>query len=365
MTTSMKAPIHHAASIGLALAGTLLAGGAGAQSSITVFGVADAAVRRASTSGAGSVTSLVSGAYSSSRFGFRGQEDLGGGLRASFWLESFLSTDTGLSTPVGFQRRATVSLSHTDFGELRLGRDYTPTHSNWSRFDPFNYVGIGAVQLFALGAAGTTPATAAFGTAPNTIQRASNGLQLLLPRNAWGLDGGVLLSFRESGTAANDQHKATGGRLGVTAGPVYVSAAMMKTRNDLTGPDTFDDAAVGVSYDASVVKLVAGVRRFEFRSARQNNLLLGATVPIGQHELKASWNRADWGGRVGNTVIEDNRADQLALGYVYNFSKRTRWYATLATLRNKAGSRFAIPGAPAAAAGKSSRGLESGLNHEF
>lgn len=336
-----------------------------AQSSVTVFGVADAAVRRASTSGAGSITSLVSGAYSSSRFGFRGQEDLGGGLTASFWLESFLSVDAGTTTPVGFQRRSTVSLTHSDIGELRLGRDYTPTHSNWSRFDPFNYVGIGAVQLFALGASGSTPATSAFGTAPNTIQRANNGIQLLLPRNAWGLDGGVVFGFRENGTAANDQHKISGGRLGVTAGKLYVSAAMMKTRNDLTGPDTFDDAAIGASYDASVVKLVAGVRRFEFRNAKQTNLLLGATMPIGLHEIKASWNRADFDGRVGNIAIDSNRADQFAVGYVYNFSKRSRFYATYATLRNKAGSRFAIPGAPAAAAGASSRGLESGFNQEF
>lgn len=341
-----------------------LAGAASAQTSVTIFGVVDAALRTASTDGAGSATSLASGGNSSSRFGFRGQEDLGDGLSASFWLESFLNVDTGAATPGLFMRRSTVSLSQAGLGELRLGRDYTPTHSNWSRFDPFGYVGIGAVQLFALGATGTTPATAAFGTAPNTIQRASNAVQYLLPRNPWNLEGGLMYAFREGGTAANDQHKVVGGRLGVTLGPVFVSAATAKTNNNLT-VEAFKDSALAASYQWDGVKISAGIRRFEYRSARQDNLLLAAIVPVGVSEFKFSWNRADMDGRVGTTSIANDRADQFALGYVYNLSKRSRLYSTVAVIRNKGNSRFVIPGAPAGVAGVSSRGLEAGINHEF
>jgi predicted porin len=295
----------------------------------------------------------------------RGVEDLGGGLSASFWLESFLAMDTGAVNPPGFGRRSTVSLADRSWGELRLGRDYTPTHSNWSRFDPFGYVGIGSNQLLILSATGSTPVRAAFGADPNTVQRVSNGVQYLLPRNRFGLDGGVVYAFREGGTTAQDDHHAVGGRLGFTTGKFYVSAASLHTRNTTTN-DTFKDTALGASYDAGVVKVSAAIRRFDFQASRQNTSIVGAVVPLGVHELKASWVRASWDGRIGGTSIEANRADQYALGYVYNFSKTTRVYATWATLRNKGGSRFVIPGAPAATGnGQSSRGFEMGINKDF
>jgi len=348
-----------------ALALLALSGAASAQTSVTLFGVVDAGVRYAKTDGVGHVTSLMSGSYSSARYGFRGQEDLGGGLSASFWLESFLSADTGTTSPPGFQRRSTVSLSHTGVGELRLGRDYTPTHSNWARFDPFGYVGIGANQLLILSAAGNTPVTAAFGTSPNTIQRASNTVQFLLPRNAWGVEGGLTYGFHESGTAAADQHKVAGGRLGITAGKFFVSAAALNTSNNLTTLGKFKDRAIGASYDAPMVKVSAAVRRLEYATAQQTNTLLAASVPLGVHQIKASWNRSDMDGRVGTTSIDGNRTDQYALGYVYHLSKRSRIYGTYARMSNKGNARFVIPGAPAGTAGVSSSGFEAGINHDF
>lgn len=348
-----------------ALAVLLLVGGAAcAQSSLTVFGVMDAAVRRTNTDDVGHVLSLASGSYSSSRYGFRGREDLGGGLSASFWLESFLSTDTGAASPEGFQRRSTLSLSHTEWGELRMGRDFTPTHSNWSRFDPFNYVGIGSVQLFSLSATGNTPVTAAFGSNANSIQRSSNGLQYLLPRNSWGVEGGLTKAFGESKVSASDQHSSFGGRLGIHLGPVFVSAASYTTHDDKTISD-FKDRAVAASWNAGVVKLSGGVRRFEYKDASQNNYLLAAVVPLGAHEVKVSFNRARMGGSVGSNRIGGDRSDQLALGYVYRLSKRTVAYTTVATMRNQGNARFVVPGAPAGKSGATSQGFEFGVNHEF
>ncbi len=334
------------------------------QSSLTVFGVMDAAVRRTNTDGVGHVLSIASGSYSSSRYGFRGREDLGGGLSASFWLESFLSTDTGLSSPEGFQRRSTLSLSHAEWGELRMGRDFTHTHSNWSRFDPFNYVGIGSVQLFSLSATGNTPVTAAFGSNANSIQRSSNGIQYLLPRNGWGVEGGFTKAFGESKVSASDQHDSIGGRLGIHLGPVFVSAASYTTHDDKT-ISNFKDRALAASWNAGVIKLSAGVRRFEYKDAKQNNYLFAAIVPWGAHELKFSFNCARMGGSVGSTSINDDRADQLALGYVYRLSKRTVAYATAATIHDKGNARFVVPGSPAGKAGAKSQGFEFGMNHEF
>jgi predicted porin len=357
-------PMKNKSPLALAAALMLLAGGACAQSSVTLFGVADSAMRYAKTDGAGRLMSVVSGAYSSSRFGFRGTEDLGGGMSASFWLESFLNVDTGLTTPVGFQRRSTVSLTSRDVGELRLGRDYTPTHSSWARYDPFGYVGIGAVQLLILSATGNTPVTAAFGANPNSVQRISNAAQFILPRNPWGVEGALLFAWREGGTPANDQHYGRGARIGYTKDAISVSLARMNTR-DNTMLDDFTDTALAGSFDAGVVRVSGGVRRLDYLASSQKNYLLAAVVPMGPHELKASWNRAKFDGAVGATSIANDRSDQYAVGYVYHLSKRSHFYSTYGTIHNPGNARFVIPGAPVGLAGAASRGLEVGLNHEF
>ena len=159
-----------------------VSGFAAAQSSVTLFGIADAAFQR----GSGSVadrTQLGAGGNSSARIGFRGTEDLGGGMSASFWLESAVASDNGsggttstnnqtTGTTGGggltFGRRATVSLSGT-WGELRLGRDYSVQYYNRFSFDPFGNVGVGASQTNVGKLGGPT----------NT--RASNAIMYFLP----------------------------------------------------------------------------------------------------------------------------------------------------------------------------------------
>jgi predicted porin len=102
---------------------------------VTLFGIVDAAISGTTsnfTNGTSASTTRMDGSgYNSSRLGFRGTEDLGGGLAASFWLEAGLSNDTGVAgssavTGQLFNRRSTVSLSG-GFGEIRLGRDYKAT----------------------------------------------------------------------------------------------------------------------------------------------------------------------------------------------------------------------------------------------
>lgn len=105
---------------------TALVGSASAQSSVTTFGIADAAVTNVKNGSAGSRKTLSSGQSNTSRLGFRGTEDLGGGLRAGFWIEGQVDVDTG-GTTMDWQRRATVSLMGS-FGEIRLGRDQNPTY---------------------------------------------------------------------------------------------------------------------------------------------------------------------------------------------------------------------------------------------
>jgi predicted porin len=354
------------AALGLAL-GVVGTSGAWAQSSVTLGGVADSAVRHVRNEGLGGVTSLVSGSNATSRFIFRGTEDLGGGLSAGFHLESGVALDTGAGTTSNtlFDRRATLSLASKTAGELRLGRDYVPSYTNWVRFDPFSHVGVAGSNNF-VSATPTGPIRSAFGTSPSTTTRTSNSLQWLLPAGLGGLEGGLMWAPDENGTAAAGQHKVRGARLGYAAGALVVSGAVTRTENDLTATGRFDDRVIAALYDFGPVRVSLALRRFDQADARQDNLLLGAWIPVGNGEIKASWYRASFSGRVGATSLDANSARQLGLGYVHNLSKRTALYGTFSHIDNRGALAYAVPGgASGLLAGGSSRGMELGMRHNF
>ena len=120
-----------------------VAGLAQAQSTVTIFGIADLGLLSTSASGSGSVMSLNTDGNTSSRLGFRGTEDLGGGLKANFHLEGAVSLDSGTggtsnlnnkdanvgSNGFTFGRRSTLGLA-SNWGDVRLGRDYVPSFNN-------------------------------------------------------------------------------------------------------------------------------------------------------------------------------------------------------------------------------------------
>ena len=167
------------------------AGAASAQSSVTMFGVVD--LNLMSVDNDERTYSMGTDGMSSSRLGFRGVEDLGGGLKAGFWLEMGLAADTGDGTATWgngsrdtnalvFNRRSTVSLSN-QWGELRLGRDYTATFWSWTVFDPFGTNGVGSATNLALG---QDLSTALAGTTYGTLVRANNMVQYILPAGVFG-----------------------------------------------------------------------------------------------------------------------------------------------------------------------------------
>ena len=146
----------------VALAALATAGVASAQSNVTLFGTVDAGVSYYETTSKyqgtpaatptpdlkQSQTVLSNSGNASSRLGFRGQEDLGGGLAAGFWLE----VDPVERRRHGRPRRHLLRPPlHREpvgrFGEVRLGRDYTPTFWNDAVFDPFGVVGSGTSLL--------------------------------------------------------------------------------------------------------------------------------------------------------------------------------------------------------------------------
>ena len=382
----------------VALAALALAGIASAQSSVTLFGVLDAGVSyndtKSNLANGGSIkrsqwTQSTSG-YNSSRLGFRGTEDLGGGLAASFWLEAGLGNDTGAAGGGGtqlFNRRSTVSLSGA-FGEVRIGRDYTSTFWNDTVFDPFGTNGVGSNVIFGahLAPTATTPATPTSPYADSNYVRASNTVAYFLPTNLGGFYGQVQYGLAEqvktTGTNVSTAGRYVGGRFGYANGPLDVALAYGEsTTNDLiTSNNKVKTANLGASYDFGVVKAFTELSQFKLASgiattiidnSKVNGLLIGATAPIGAGLIRASFSTA----RV-SLPGADPRADKFALGYVHNLSKRTALYATYAHVNNK---NFGanVPGISAnagtgssplsygAGTPSSSNGYDFGIRHAF
>jgi predicted porin len=353
----LKTPTRSFVAALLATAFTLPAA---AQSSVQITGIADAAARQVSNQGRGSVKSLVSGSNATSRIVVRGSEDLGGGLSASFWLEHGLALDTGLPTGGFWDRRSTLSLASKTAGEVRLGRDYVPTYLNWVRFDPFSHVGA-AGSNNSVSATPLGPIRSAFGSTANTTVRASDTLQYLLPTGLGGLEGQVML-----GAGEGSGNKVVAGRLGYTAGPLYLSAARTVTENTNTASGKFTDIAVGGTWNLGWVRASAVWRQFKQNASKQTNLLLAGVVPVSTGEVKLSLIRVDLDGRVGATSIDANGATQLGLGYVHNLSKRSALYGTYARISNRGAATYQVPGGPAGLAGGArSTGYELGMRHSF
>lgn len=351
----------------IVLAAAAASAQAQAQAQVTLSGTLDLGVKSVSNTGVGSQKSMSSGANSTSRIIVSGREDLGDSLWAGFHLEHGLLADTGAAASASkfWDRRSTVSLGHSRWGELRLGRDFVPSYSNWSRYDPFAYVGVARSANF-VSASPTGPIRSAFGSNANTTVRSDNAVQFLLPGGLGGVEGSAMVAAGEGGAVASGLAKVIGLRLGYATKTWGVSAATTSSENSLTTDGKFKDTAIGGHAELAGVRLTAAWRQFDIGQAEQVLWLVGAVYSQGVHEFKASWNRSDMRGSVGTTALGANDASQWGLGYVYNLSKRSVVYASVARISNDGASRYTIADGPSGmAAGGSSSGYELGLRHRF
>ena len=113
---------------------------AAAQTSVTLYGVVDNAIAYSSNQGGHSNTYMNSGALAASKFGLFGTEDLGGGTQALFRLENGFAADTGAQSKsnVIFNRQAYVGLSNKTYGQITMGRQYTPYFQYVAALGPTN-----------------------------------------------------------------------------------------------------------------------------------------------------------------------------------------------------------------------------------
>lgn len=327
---------------------------ASAQSSVTLFGVVDVAARQVKNGSAGSLAQLASGSNATSRFGMRGVEDLGGGLRAGFHLESGISVDTGTTDAKFWGRRATVSLIG-GFGEVRMGRDYTPTAYN-TFADEFGIVGVGSRGIFSYGSGSTLGSTA------TTVLRADNTVGYFLPAMG-GVYGHLQLAAGE-GVIGN---KYMGGRVGYAAGPVNVAFAYGKTETGVTTPD-FKNYNLMFNYKLGPAMLYTLYDVKQWSPRQTKDLSVGATMPVGLGEVRLGYTRADRsGGAAGSGFANADDSTRLGIGYVHNLSKRSVLYTTYGQVTNKGAARSSVLYAPPAGmlGGQKSSGLEFGVRHTF
>ena len=330
---------------------------ASAQSSVTLFGIVDAAARQVKNGSAGSQKQLASGSNATSRFAVRGVEDLGGGLKAGFHLEGGLGVDTGTSDAKFWGRRSTVSLMG-GFGEIRLGRDYVPTEWN-TYFEPFGAVGVGSTGIFTYGASAGLGSPAA--SAVSSTLRKDNSIGYFLPAMG-GLYGQAMVSAGEG----VDGNKYIGGRIGYAAGPIDVAVAVGNT--DLASGTDYKQSNVMFNYDFGAAKLHSFYDVKKWGARQQKVLSLGATVPMGGGVFKLALANADRsGGAVGSGFGSADDSRLMAVGYVYNLSKRSALYTTYSRVTNKGAARSSVLyTAPAAMlGGQTSTGLELGVVHRF
>lgn len=338
-----------------------MTGAASAQSSVILFGVADLAARYVKNGGAGTQKQLSAGGLNTGRFGFRGVEDLGGGLFAGFHLESTVGPDVGAAgaaaTGKFFDRRSTVSLTNP-MGELRLGRDYNPTFWNTAIFDPFGAVGVGTVLNFTAGAT--------LGSGATTTLRNDNSIGYFLPTNLGGVYGQAMVAAGE-GTPGN---KYVGGRLGYAAGPF--DAAISYGRTETAFASDFDQSNIGASYKFGSVKAMGLYHLVKFGVIKQRTMLIGAVTTFGQSEIRASYIVNDRsGGATGSGFANGDDSRLMALGYVLNLSKRTALYGTASRITNDGAARAVVGGFPNNPAltgmlgGQTSSGFEMGVSHRF
>ena len=304
----------------IALAVLAASGAAMAQSSVTLFGVVDQAVTF--VNGNDNWNGLQSGGNATSRIGFRGVEDLGGGLKAQFWLEAGILADEGSGksggaegTGLEFKRRSTVSLLG-NFGEVRLGRSTTAAYDAVSRYDNFGTVGIGGSQQSA------------------GLIRVSNMLSYYTPDFS-GFKAGLNYGFGEV-AGDNRASRYLGGSVTYDNGPLSLGLGVDRLNRANALADDMTRWALGGSYNFGVVKLASSYTNTTFKPVtglkdKDRALYIGLSAPVGAAgEAKISYNRYE--NKFDGVKL---KADQFALGYVHNLSKRTAVYGTYAYMKNK------------------------------
>jgi predicted porin len=295
---------------------------------VTLYGIADVGMATVSNRDGKRWTGQDSGRLQSSRFGLRGSEDLGDGLRANFTFESGLNMTTGASASatVMFNRQAFLGLSSTTWGAVTMGRQYTPIYDHLilqSGAPTFGVAG-GAVD-------GIAPGANAAARFDNTIggTRIDSAFKYTSPVFS-GFKANAMLALDEGG--ARGQFQSVG--LGYASGPLTLGVAYHKSDCLKSAPCSgtkADDELVGLGggYDFGVARMgVIYTSQKNAKNVRGNNadvFSVLATVPLGLWSLSAGYQTLN-----DKTALNQD-IRQFNLSALYLLSKRTALYSAYTT----------------------------------
>jgi predicted porin len=328
-----------------------------AQSSVTLYGIADVWLgslktnSQAATGGpftAVSQTKIDSGGQSGSRWGMRGTEDLGGGLKGNFVIESGINLDAGSSAQNGlpYGRQAYVGLGG-GFGEVRFGRQY----SAYDVFkggvsaqgnNTFDVTGgttsaLNAGDVAALTGPGIVPAATLnkfagkLGSWVGYAARINNSMSYTTP-NFGGITGQVVLGLGEDKTTSTGATLNSSFHVNYANGPLALGLAYQNDQlaKATAGATALQNTIIGGSYDLGVAKLFASYNRANLKvpgdSLKANEFNIGARAPFGPVTLVGQYAQSKF-------KDADDKSSGFSFEALYALSKRTDTYLGLTSTK--------------------------------
>ncbi len=345
-----------------ALAVFATAGGAHAQSSVTVYGLTDLGMDYTDNANAAkkSVMRMTSGGMNTSRWGFRGTEDLGGGLSAIFNFEGGLLLDTGGSDGVVFKRQAWVGLDGA-YGRVVMGRSFTSVYDFLLPFDPMGYA---PSYSWATSGNATSPSKYGMTTAFDNLVKYSVGVG--------PMKFGATYGFGEQTTGASESAKlalATS----YTNGPFALVATYEEINgNDLPATGRRDKTTathLGASYTNGPLKLMAAARDYKLvagkaltADVRGTLYWTGVTYQTTPAVLLTG---AVYYQDVKNVAVNTDADPIMFVGRVrYALSKRTDLYVAAAYAKAK-NDKLVSLSRDDAGFDSTQRGVIAGVQHRF
>ena len=336
-----------------------------AQSSVQLYGVIDAGieVNRSGEPGAGTQTKMNTGNQSANRWGFRISEDLGGGLKAIANLEAGFNLDAGDTLTFGtpntlFGRRAIIGLSGS-WGELVLGRDYSPAYWTVLQGDRFKY-----------GLPGTISAATQLSNG-----RVSNGV-FFTSASYSGFYARLAASTGEERTEApRDAGRFWGGALEYKDDRLLATVSMNFRRDrQVASPvetGLFKEGGASLTYNFQPYSVNAGYFFTDPLSGpvgsvdRTRTFWLGGEVKFGASSVYTQISNV----RFKNTGGEDGDAFTYGIAYSYALSKRSNLYAAFGGVFNDGHSRLRLSTGSQSVGGNvfgaDPRALVVGMRHSF
>lgn len=337
-------------------------GAAQAQSNVQVYGLLDVGIENSNNASAtgGSNTRVISGGMNTSRWGIRGTEDLGGGLKAVFNLEGGILMDTGAQDGALFRRQAYVGLEGA-FGRVVVGRSFTSVYDTVISYDP---MGFAPYYSWATSGPATGPSRYGFTTGYDNLIKYS----------------GTFGNFRFGANySAGEQTTSTAdsARMGATVAYKFGAANVMATYernngNTVAATGNRDENTVwhvGANYETGPLKFWAVLRDYNLTAGRALTADVEATTTWGGVAYKpnpvttltAAVYHVDVKNVAANT---DADPTMYVLRYRYALSKRTDLHVTGAYAKAKHGQLTGLSRDDAGFA-NSQRGIAMGMQHRF